>query len=239
MMDLISGFVNIWIMAFNLQLADCDKEFVKIVGRQFKKRDLDLFNLSKKNLRELDEILSEIKKDTLPKKYVLRKLKGNIGQGIFLHVDAKPIQKGQVIAPYTGKVSLEAQVDANDGDYTFDLVTDIHLTKLEQEKFDSKNRFAPRRLYDLKLDAKKIGNFTRYINHSNKPNVEAVLVHFKDHGFQIVYMAKSKINPGEQLLVSYEGEEDSYWGPLGITPFPMTAKTFHLDDSCKLVFTQS
>lgn len=226
-------------MAFNLKIAECDKEFVEIVNRQFEKRELDLHRLSKESLKEVDLVLQEIEKDTLPKKYVLRKLKGNIGQGIFLHLDAKPIEKGQIIAPYTGHVSLQAQVDAEDGDYTFDLVTDLRLKKEEQKKFDPKNCFAPRRLYDLKLDAKKIGNFTRYINHSSKPNVEAVLVYFKDSGYQIVYRAKSKINPREQLLVSYEGDEDSYWGPLGITPFPMTAKTFQLDDSLKIVCVQN
>ena len=225
-------------MEFNLPIAECNREFVKIVSRQFRKRDLDLHTLTEKNLKELDEVLKEIERDTLPKKYVLRKLKGKIGQGIFLHVDAKPILKGQVIGLYTGKVSLQAQMDAADGDYTFDIVTDLHLTKDEQERFDPRNRFAPRRLYDLKLDALKIGNFTRFINHSNKPNIEAVLVHFKDTGFQIIYMAKTKINPGEQLLVSYEGEEDSYWGLLGIKPFPMTAKTFYLNDSLRLIFTQ-
>jgi hypothetical protein len=41
--------------------------------------------------------------------------------------------------------------------------------------------------------------------------------------------------PGEQLLISYEDGEKSYWGVAKIKPFPMTPKTFILDSGLKLV----
>jgi len=53
--------------------------------------------------------------------------------------------------------------------------------------------------------------------------------------FELVYVAKKTIRPGEQLLVCYEGEDKSYWGPLKIKPFPMTPKTFMLNESCEII----
>ncbi len=211
------------------------KEFVRIVSRRWNRRDLDLLALTKQNLIELNEVVKEIERRKLPKKYVRKKLQGKIGYGIFLHVNAEPILKGQVIGPYVGKVSLASQNRDDNGDYTFDLVNDLLLMKEEQKRFDPKNCYHPRRLYSLKLDALKKGNFTRYINHSDKPNIEAHLI-FLGSMYQIIYMAKKTIWPSEQLLISYEdGEKGCYWGAMGIKPYPMTPKTFRLNSSLKII----
>lgn len=195
---------------------------------------LDPYVLTKKNRGELASVLTEIERSTLPKNLVRKKLRGKLGFGIFLHPKAKPILKGQLIAPYSGEVSIVAQNQDDDACYAFDPVVDFHLTKEEQKKFDPKNRYHPRRLYALKLDAAKTGNFTRFINHSSKPNVVAYLVSTRANPYEIIYFAKKTIQPGEQLLVSYEDEEKSYWGILGIKPFPMTPQTFKLNTSLKL-----
>ena len=133
-----------------------------------------------------------------------------------------------MIAPYSGTVNLAPQEYGDGSDYIFSLLSDLHLTKAEQKLFDPKNKFHPRRLYSLDLDADKRGNFTRYINHSSKPNVEARLWAVGSSPCEIVYVAKKTIRPGEQLLVCYDGEDKSYWGPLKIKPVPITPQTFRL-----------
>jgi hypothetical protein len=216
------------LMAFNLKRQKVSPEIVQIVARNWKQKDLDAYRLSKKNQKELADVLEEIEKWTIPRYLVLKKLKKKLGKGIFLHPKAQPILRGQLIAPYAGEVSIVVQNQVDDACYAFDPVTDLHLTKEEQKRFDPKNRYHPRRLYSLKLDAEKRGNFTRFINHSSQPNVIAYLVSTQKHPYEIIYFAKKKIRPGEQLLVSYEDEEKSYWGALGIKPFPMTPRTFRI-----------
>ena len=222
-------FVIVVIMEWNV-------DFSKIVARQWDKEDLDLYSLTKKNLNDIRLVEEEKREWNMPSHFVRKKLKGNIGYGIFLHVDADPLVKGQIIGPYEGDVTLEPQNnEEGNGDYAFDLVNDLRLTKEEQARYDPKRRYHHNRLYSLKLDALKKGNFTRFINHSDEPNVEAHLVFIRPR-YQIIYMAKKKIHPGEQLLVSYEdGEEGCYWGVLGIEPVPMTPRTFRLDSALRLV----
>lgn len=215
-------------MKFNLKRQIIDKDIIKVVQRNWKTEDLDPYKLTRKNLKELKQVFEQIEKWTLPKYLVKKKLEGKLGYGIFLSPKADPIERGQVIAPYAGEVSIVPQNDSDDADYAFDPVTDFRLTKEEQKRFDPQNRYHPRRLYALKLDAKKKGNFTRFINHSTKPNVVAYLVSTEAHPYEIIYFAKKKILPGEQLLVCYEDEEKSYWSALGIKPFPMTPRTFRI-----------
>lgn len=221
-------------MKFNLKRQIISEEIVKIVLKTWTNKELDPYRLTKKNLKELDEVCQQIEKWSLPKNFVRKKLQGKLGYGIFLKPDAKPILKGSLIAPYAGEVSIVVQNEEDDADYAFDPVTDFYLTKVEQERFDPKNRYHPRRLYSLKLDAKKKGNFTRFINHSEKPNVVAYLVSTRANPFEIVYFAKKMIQPGEQLLVSYENGEKCYWSALGIKPFPMTPRTFKLSTQSRL-----
>lgn len=216
-------------MKYALKRQIISDEIINVVLRNWKSKDLDPYRLTKKNFTELAEVLEQIGQFGLPKYLVKKKLQGKIGHGIFLHPEAKPILKGQVIAPYAGEVTVVQQNAEDDADYAFDPVTDMRLTREEQKRFDPKSRFHPGRLYALKLDASKQGNFTRFINHSEKPNVVAYLVCSPSHPYEIIYFAKKNILPGEQLLVCYEDDEACYWGALGITPFPMTPRTFKLD----------
>jgi hypothetical protein len=221
-------------MKFNLKRQVITEEIVKIVLNTWTHKDLEPYRLTKKNLNELDDVCRQIEQWALPKNFVRKKLPGKLGYGIFLKPDAEPILKGSLIAPYAGEVSIVAQNEEDDADYAFDPVTDFYLTKEEQGRFDPKNRYHPRRLYALKLDAKKQGNFTRFINHSEKPNIVAYLVSTKMNPFEIIYFAKKTIRSGEQLLVSYENGEKCYWSALGIKPFPMTPKTFRISTQSRL-----
>ncbi|PIS02405.1 MAG: hypothetical protein COT85_05255 [Chlamydiae bacterium CG10_big_fil_rev_8_21_14_0_10_42_34] len=219
---------------YNLPRQSVPAEIIKIISREWKNKDLGIQSITKENLREIETVCRQIEESVIPKQFVKKKLPGKIGHGIFLHPKAEPILRDQVIAPYSGTFTIVPQNEQDHADYAFDPVTDLHLTKEEQKKYDPKRRFHPKRLYSIKLDASKVGNFTRFINHSEKPNVIAYLVSSKKNPYEIIYFAKKKINPGEQLLVSYENEENSYWGPLGIKPFAMTPKTFRIDSSLKI-----
>jgi SET domain-containing protein len=166
---------------------------------------------------------------------VCRPLGRNLGKGIFLSPSAAPIKKGSVIASYAGEVSVIAQNRPDDGSYAFTPVEDMLLSKDEQKQFDKGSSYSPKRLYSFKVDGLKNGNFTRYINHSEKPNVIAytLSVPSNAHGLspspiEVIYFARKTIHPGEQLLVSYEDGDKCYWGGQSVKPFAMTPKTFRL-----------
>lgn len=165
-----------------------------------------------------------------------------LGSGIFLHPKADPIAKGEVIGPYAGRVSIVPQNVAEDALYAFEPLDHIHLTKEEQAHFDPARPYHPRRLYSMLVDALKEGNFARFINHSEKPNLIAEFFRIPKNRFglepspiEVVYVTGKKILPGEQLLVSYEGDDHSYWSGLKIKPIPITPQTFRVDDSLKVI----
>jgi len=229
-------------MEFKLPRLKISRELSLFASKKLKENEIRVPRASKDILIQLAAISQVILKEGIPNYLVLRKLKGKLGHGIFLHPDVEPILKGDVIAPYSGEVFLSQQREGNDSDYVFSLVPDLLLTKNEQLLLDPKSRYHPRRLYSLDLDAEKEGNFTRFINHCDKPNVEADFLRIPTNSlglepspFEILYRAKKTIRPGEQLLVCYDGDDKSYWGALKIKPFPMTPKTFQVDSSLKIV----
>lgn len=229
-------------MNFKLPYQILTQEIRTIISREIRIQQLKILRATKKILKEIAQVSKEIEKHTFPDYLICKKLPHNLGSGIFLHPEATPILKGTVIAPYSGEVSIVPQNDSDDdGDYVFAPLSDIHLTKEEQSYFDKKNRYHPRRLYSIKLDALKQGNFTRFINHSGKPNIVAELFSITSNSYklppspmEVVYMAKKTIHPGEQLLISYEGDDKSYWRASKIKPFPMTSKTFQLNASLQI-----
>jgi hypothetical protein len=231
-------------MRFKLPRQVTNAELNKLISREIKRQEILIPKASNKTLQEIAKVCREIEEKGFPDHLICKKLPKSLGHGMFLHPKAKPIEKGTVIAPYSGQLSLEAQNDPEDSDYAFAPLSEILLcAKEEQTLFDPSRRYHPRRYYVLSLDAQNIGNFTRFINHSEKPNIEAHFLRIPKNSFNlspgpldVIYMAKKKVLPGEQLLVSYEdGEEDSYWGPLGITPYPLFPNTFHLTEDMKVV----
>ncbi len=232
-------------MKFKLPCQVGDQNISGIISREIKKQKIGVLRASKKDLKEIAAVSEEIRKQGLPKYLVCKKLPQGLGHGIFLHPEAKPIPKGHVIAPYAGELSLDPQnSQEDDSAYVFEMIGDIHLSKKEQLLLDKHHSYHPRRLYSINLDALKKGNFTRFINHSEKPNVVAHLVRIPSNGLdlapsplQIIYFAKKTILPGEQLLVCYEEGEKSYWGSLKIKPVPVTPKSFQLNRSLQLDFS--
>jgi hypothetical protein len=224
-------------MKFKLPRQIINKNLKQIVSREIKKQKLEVIKVNKKNLKEISDVSKIIRKKGLPPYLICKKLPRKLGKGIFLHPKAKPILKGQIIAPYAGNISLLPQKSDNeDGSYAFIPVEGICLTKEEQALFDRGAKFHAKRQYHFKVDASKNGNFTRFINHSDKPNVVAHLfkvpsndLGISDMPAEIIYIAKKTIRPGEQLLICYEDEEKSYWGVSKIKPFSMNPKTFTID----------
>ena len=224
-------------MKYKLPRQVLSSEFRKIISREMHKQKMSVARATSKELKELADVSKCIAKRGSPPYFVCKELGRNLGQGIFLHPDAKPFEKGRVIASYAGVVSFIRKNVPDDGSYAFTPVEDIRLSKQEQLYFDKDSCFRPKRLYSFKVDAIKKGNFTRFINHSEKPNVIAysLVVPSNRYGLvptpiEIIYIAKKTILPGEQLLVCYEEGEKCYWGARagGIKPFPMTPKTFRL-----------
>jgi hypothetical protein len=217
---------------------------IKIISREVRKQKIYTPKADKNKLKQIAEVSHAIEKEGLPKNLVRKKLPKALGYGIFLHPKAKPILKGQIIAPYAGEVLFVPQNLPDDSLYAFEPISNIILNKEEQAHFDAHHRYHPRRFYSMHVDAAKKGNFTRFINHSAKPNIVAEFFSIPPNSFglapspiDVVYVAKRTIHPGEQLLVSYEGDDNSYWNALDIQPLPITAKTFQLDDSLKIVGT--
>lgn len=231
-------------MRYKLPRPILAQELLGIIRREVKAQKIPVYRMTKKNLMEMAKVSQIIQEIGCPSYLVCKKLPNRLGFGIFLHPDAKPILKGQVIASYAGEISVVAQNEPDDeGDYAFAPLEHFLLSKKEQALLDRKFPYHPRRQYALKLDALKKGNFTRFINHSEKPNVYADMLKIPVNSYglepapiEIVYRAKKTILPGEQLLISYEAGEKSYWNHMNIKPFPMTPRTFRLDGSLRLIF---
>ncbi len=228
-------------MKFKLPRQILNKEMIKIISIKIREQDVYILKASKKQLKKMATITSQIKRKALPKHLILKKLPHPLGYGIFLHPKAKPLVKGEWVAPYSGEVSFVPQYLPDDAVYAFAPISDIQLTQKEHALLDQKQSFHPTRLYQLNIDAAKKGNFTRFINHSDKPNIVAEFFKIPSNSYglfpsplEVVFMAKKTIHPGEQLLVCYEGDGPSYWSALGIKPLPMGPKTFYLNEQLKL-----
>ncbi len=116
-------------------------------------------------------------KKVLPKqKYLVKK--STAGLGIFAKADFK---RGEFIIEYTGERITVEEADRRGGKYLF--------TVSKKYTIDGKGR----------------ENTARYLNHSCKPNAEAVL---DEDALRVRIYAKKKILPGEEITYDY-GKE--YW----------------------------
>lgn len=230
-------------MKYKLPHPSFNPKAFPIVEKEIEKQDLPVTKATEKQLKELSQIDKAILEKEIPDHLVCMNLPKNLGKGIFLKPEEKPIQKGTLIGSYSGKGLFLPQNLESDSDYIFSIIGEILLTKEEQKKLDPKRKFHPKRHYALEVDAKNSGNFTRFINHSEKPNIEARFLKIPKNRFgiapnpiEVIYVAKKTIKPGEQLLVSYEEDGDSYWGSLNIEPLPIFPSTITLMPDHKLKF---
>lgn len=118
----------------------------------------------------------------------------------------KSIKKGQMISEYTGYLEVDDNSDVENL-YLWEYPTILHEV-ISGKKNKKKTKFH--------INAEKVGNFARAINHTTKKNqnVDAIMVPHKNL-WHVVYRAKKDINAGGQLLTHYG---KTYWQDLGIVP---------------------
>lgn len=101
--------------------------------------------------------------------------KSSAGLGLFA---ASPIKRGQFVIEYWGKIITDDEAEKKGGKYLFD-IADTKYT----------------------IDGTTRANRARYINHSCKPNCEAIL-----DGRRVFIYARKGIKPGEELSYDYGKE---------------------------------
>jgi hypothetical protein len=229
-------------MKYRLERPKFSEIACEVIARINEEKGESYNKLSKKAILELKSCCEAIKKEGLPSFLVHQKLPDPLGYGIFLHPKAKPLKRGFLIGSYSGEVVIKPKKEPDESAYAFAPEDDFKILKKEFLELELKGTFSSSRLYTLYIDADKKGNFLRFINHSEKPNIEARLLRVPKNNdgletspLEVFYFVKKNIEPGEQLLVCYEDEEKSYWGALNIEPSPIFPKTYRLDKNLKLI----
>jgi hypothetical protein len=172
---------------------------ISLTRKNFKK----MIPAYEETLREYEDSLAH---QTLPKGLLILPVPG-LGEGLFLDRKAKPIPKNTFIGFYSGRYMIQKEEDINPSAYLWTVAS-----------FQRKIKGVETTCY-LDIDAQDTGNFTRFINHSNHPNVKVTVV-TKNSLPQRAYYTCAEILPGEQLLVKY-GKE--YWAAMDIDPLPINA----------------
>lgn len=116
------------------------------------------------------------------RRYVIRRT--NTGLGLFA---VQPIPKGTRIIEYTGPLIPNEEVDRRKGRYFFGVNT------------------------KWTIDGSPRSNVARYINHSCKPNAEALI-----SGRRVWIWSRKNIKPGEEIAYDYGKEYfDDIIKPMG------------------------
>ncbi len=116
---------------------------------------------------------------------VIRWIDPTFGWGVFAN---RPFKKMEFIAEYVGRVRKRERRDAKNG-YCFEYV----LVQGVKSPYT--------------IDAMDQGGVSRYINHSDKPNLNSSLATL-DHVSHVILYAKEPIAKGEQLCYDYGPD---YW----------------------------
>ncbi len=186
----------------------------------------------------LKRLIQEVSSNEIPPDYLL-KYHPMIGWGVFV-APGKTVRAHKIVGIYTGNLLLvnprkpkcAPKLELDDS-YNFLIETDlIYLT--DEEYADLSNEGSARVDQGYKLskglefiiDASTSGNFTRFVNHSSNPNIEACARIAKfDDGWQviIVFIAKKTIFENEPLSIDYG---PGYWKSKGITPAEILSTEF-------------
>ena len=126
-------------------------------------------------------------------RYAVRR--ANTGLGLFATM---PIAAGRRIIQYVGPILTSEEVERRTGRYFF---------SIDEE---------------YAVDGSARTNLARYVNHSCRPNAEALV-----EGKRIWIWSKRAIEPGEQITIDYGKEYfDDYIKPVGCKCEPCAAKKF-------------
>lgn len=150
----------------------------------------DLSHVSKKSL--LDKVLSQFHagKMHLPRVVIVR-INEQVGNGL---VAGQYIAPGTIIGEYGGAIVKVTPIATSES------MDNTYFAPYSADEIPSSEMFA--------IDAKKAGNPTRFINHSNE-NANAVWVPiFDGEKFRLIVVATKAIRYGKQILLKYRL---SYW----------------------------
>lgn len=128
---------------------------------------------------------SKIESEYAPK-VAIKWIHESIGYGVYALED---ISAWQFIGEYAGVLRRRKILIPDLNDYCF-MYPEIGL-----------------RLKNVTIDSKEKGNFTRYINHSDHPNIESIAV-FTEGYYRIIFRSIKAIKAGTELSYDYG---DIYW----------------------------
>lgn len=150
-----------------------------------------------------------------------------IGYGVFADEN---IEQGQMIGEYTAVVrdsdKFNGEQNMKEGAYSFNYGSRYKAPASAWRQYlsDWSSWFGYGRSDSpeqyLILDAYEIGNETRFVNHSYKPNIKAEIIPHNDQ-WHVVYIAKKPIAKNEQLFIDYGY---GYWVPRGEPDETITQK---------------
>lgn len=120
------------------------------------------------------------------------------------------IKRGDMVVEYTGVIEEDTLFD-EDNLYLWTYPTIMYKT-VPGKKRRKKIKYC--------INAEKVGNYARFINHSQRKyqNVGIRITPCKGK-WHVIYVAKKDIKPGEQLLTYYGMD---YWRDRKIVPFTIT-----------------
>lgn len=110
-----------------------------------------------------------------------------MGHGV---ISIKDISSGDLIGEYVGEINLR-NVFSPERDTTYIMDYPIPMPPG----------------YRWSMDARRVGNFTRFINHSDEPNCH-MAVAYDGFIFRLIVLAKTRITAGTELRLNY-GKD--YW----------------------------
>ena len=168
----------------------------RVAWKPLLKKDLSRSPYYREN-RELFDDLSRQYGNDIDSAHIapleIRKIDDSIGYGVFA---VRDIKKRQFIGEYAGVVQPESDTTGGEldgGGYESDYSW-YYLDEVDG---------AP----TLEINGHREGNELRFVNHGPAPNVEVEHTLY-DGQWLIFFLAKRRINAGEQLIIDYG---NAYW----------------------------
>lgn len=134
----------------------------------------------------------------------LKFISARVGYGVFAEA---PINEDDIVGEYTGRLmtgKVARALPSDQIDYLYSV----------DSCYESNNWLMP-----LFIDAKNVGNSTRFINHSYAPNVSQKTF-FDGVIWHIIFVAAQRIEKDQQLFMNYG---KGYWQAREIEPIDLTA----------------